>query len=320
MDLTRPKVSVIVATYNQEKYIARTLDSILAQRCNFPYEIVLSDDCSQDNTVKICQEYANRYPEIIRFNSNEENRGLVDNYFDAIRSAQGIYIADCGGDDMWCDPLKLQKQADLLDANPYVVLVHTDWKYYHENSGLLSDSDPTGQRKIWRQPILKGEAYLLPILTRSPNMLIHSCTMMIRKETFLRCDTPDFFSGRKWLCEDLQLFVALSRQGDIAYLPDVTMYYSVDKPSMTSIENPEKTYRFYTSALQLTRALQLRYNIEDKKIQDYYSRVWRYIFTQACTSGNKKMIREALQLRMSMKIRVPLRTRLKMFYYSKILS
>ncbi len=53
----KPKVSVIVLTYNQEKLIGRTLDSILAQKCDFPFEIIVGEDCSTDGTLAVCRDY-----------------------------------------------------------------------------------------------------------------------------------------------------------------------------------------------------------------------------------------------------------------------
>ncbi len=311
MDRTTPKVSVIVATYNQEEYIARTLDSIVAQKCDFPFEIILSDDCSSDNTPVICQQYADKHPGIIRYIHNATNKGLVDNYYDAVRAAQGKYIADCGGDDVWCDPLKLQKEADVLDAHPNVSLVHTNWKYLHEKTGDLTSFDPQQTREYWRKPLLPGSEYLLPLLTRKPNLLIHSCTMMFRKAAFLQYDDPKLFSGRKWLCEDLQLFAAMANAGDIAYLPDITLHYSVDKPSVSSAEDPEKAYRFYNSSLRLTRELQLKYKIPDYQMKEYYSKIWRYVYSQACLCGNRQYIHEIMALRKELDIPIPLRTKIK---------
>jgi glucosyltransferase len=102
------KISVIVATYNQEDTIARTLDSVLMQQCHVPIEIILGEDCSTDGTLAVCQRYADEHPDVIRLIANKQNKGLVDNYFDCMLAAQGKYIADCAGDDFWTDPLKLE--------------------------------------------------------------------------------------------------------------------------------------------------------------------------------------------------------------------
>lgn len=84
-----PKVSVIVCTYNQEQTIARSLESILTQKTDFPYEIILADDCSSDSTPEICADYARRYPDIIRPFLNKRNKGVVDNYFDCVEACRG---------------------------------------------------------------------------------------------------------------------------------------------------------------------------------------------------------------------------------------
>lgn len=123
-----PKVSVIVCTYNQEHSIGRALDSILSQEVSFPYEIILADDCSSDRTPEICKIYQSRHPKIIRLFLNQRNKGIVDNYFDCIEECKGEYIADLAGDDEWIANDKLQKQADILDSDPSIVLCHTGWK------------------------------------------------------------------------------------------------------------------------------------------------------------------------------------------------
>ena len=78
------KISVIVTTYNQEHTIGRTLDSIIKQRCHLPIEIVLGEDCSTDNTRSVCEDYAERYPDVVRLMPKTPNKGLVDNYFDCL--------------------------------------------------------------------------------------------------------------------------------------------------------------------------------------------------------------------------------------------
>jgi glycosyltransferase involved in cell wall biosynthesis len=77
-------VSVIVVTYNQHDSIARTLDSILMQKCRLPIEIVVGDDASTDSTRAVCEDYVRRYPHIVRLMPAAPNKGVVDNYFDCL--------------------------------------------------------------------------------------------------------------------------------------------------------------------------------------------------------------------------------------------
>ena len=123
-------ISVIVATYNQEDTIRRTLDSILMQQCHIPYEIVIGEDCSTDSTRSICEEYVKEHPDTIRLFANKKNKGVINNYIDCILECRGKYIADCAGDDFWTDPLKLEKEVTILETHDDVTLVHTDWNRY----------------------------------------------------------------------------------------------------------------------------------------------------------------------------------------------
>ena len=86
-------VSVIVLAYNQQDSIARTLDSILMQKCRLPIEIVVGDDASTDGTRAVCEDYARRYPDIVRLMPAAPNKGMVDNYFDCMLACRGKYIA-----------------------------------------------------------------------------------------------------------------------------------------------------------------------------------------------------------------------------------
>lgn len=136
--IVEPFVSVLVTTYNHEKYITQAIESILAQKCNFDFEIVIGEDFSKDDTRKICLELQRKYPQNIKLILNSENKGLLRNFCDTMLQCNGKYIAECSGDDFWNDANKLQKQIDILEANPDVVLVHTGWNELHIVENPLS--------------------------------------------------------------------------------------------------------------------------------------------------------------------------------------
>ncbi|WP_051207652.1 glycosyltransferase family 2 protein [Butyrivibrio sp. AE3006] len=112
------KVSVIVATYNQEKYIRHTLESIVTQKTDFAFEALVGDDCSTDGTAEIIKEFATKYPEIIVPYIRDKNLGMYGNIPELMTHAKGEYISIIEGDDYWIDENKLQKQVDFLDNNP----------------------------------------------------------------------------------------------------------------------------------------------------------------------------------------------------------
>ena len=121
MEEKRPMVSVVVLTYNHEKYIKQALDSILMQKVNFDYEILIGDDASTDNTVKILEEYQNKYPNVIKLFLNKTNLGATQNAYNVLMNVKGRYLATCEGDDYWTDVNKLQIQVDYLEKNKDLV-------------------------------------------------------------------------------------------------------------------------------------------------------------------------------------------------------
>lgn len=118
----QPLVSIRVATYNHEKFIAQCIEGILMQRADFPYEVVIGEDCSTDKTREIVLAYEKKYPDMIRVLTSERNIGPARNNLRIQQSCRGKYHAMCEGDDYWIDPLKLQKQVDFMEAHPDVTL------------------------------------------------------------------------------------------------------------------------------------------------------------------------------------------------------
>lgn len=111
-------VSVIVLTYNHELYVRQALDSILMQKTCFDFEIIVGDDCSQDNTRKILKEYKAKYPHKIKLLLYNRNVGGTRNAHIIKTHTRGKYLAALEGDDYWNDEYKLQKQVDYLEENP----------------------------------------------------------------------------------------------------------------------------------------------------------------------------------------------------------
>ncbi len=114
----RPLVSVFVITYKHEQFIGQCLQSIVDQQTNFRFEVIVGEDGSPDSTRQICEEYANKYPNIITLLPAEKNMGAIKNGIRTFKACTGKYIAMCEGDDYWCDNSKLQIQVDFLEANP----------------------------------------------------------------------------------------------------------------------------------------------------------------------------------------------------------
>lgn len=111
------RLSVCITTYNQEPYVAKAIESVLAQETNFDFEIVLGDDHSTDGTATVLAELRDRHPGTIRLILRESNVGSTANFVDTFKRCRGEYVALIDGDDWWTDPRKLQKQVDFLDRH-----------------------------------------------------------------------------------------------------------------------------------------------------------------------------------------------------------
>jgi glycosyltransferase involved in cell wall biosynthesis len=110
-------LSVFMLVYNQEGFISQTLESILHQKTSFPFNIVIGEDCSTDNTRAIIEAYKKQYPDKIKVISSSQNLGLINNFIRTVNHCDGKYIAICDGDDFWTDEHKLQMQVDFLENN-----------------------------------------------------------------------------------------------------------------------------------------------------------------------------------------------------------
>jgi glycosyltransferase involved in cell wall biosynthesis len=133
-----PKVSVMVITYNHERYIAQALDGILLQERDFDIEINVIDDASTDRTQEIVREYQRRHPGLVRCCFGETNLGHIATQLNTYRGFQtlrGQYFAILEGDDYWTDPAKLRTQIRFLDSHPrYVACAHDTLKVHEDGS------------------------------------------------------------------------------------------------------------------------------------------------------------------------------------------
>lgn len=111
------KLNVILITYNQEKFIKQTLETILMQQTTFDYNIIVADDCSTDGTVSIIKQMEQQTEIPFIYLPNDHNLGIMQNYKRAFEFCDAEYIAVMEGDDLWTDKLRLQKHVDFLEEH-----------------------------------------------------------------------------------------------------------------------------------------------------------------------------------------------------------
>ena len=292
-------ISVIVCTYNQQDTIGRTLDSILSQQCHLPIEIVIGEDGSDDDTLSVCLTYQQQHPEVIRILANQPRKGFVRNYFDCLRACRGKYIADCSGDDFWTDASKLEDESLILEQNPSIGIVHTDWQRFDVKTGELSSPSPP--------PYLppRREEMIAAILIPRERPAIHLCTSLYRADWIRQAMEryPRFFDADAYRCEDIQIAFFMARMGDVAYIDRPTLAYSWGGNSVSNPASEEKQFHFWANTTQLSYELANTFLIEDPRLEGFFQSRLHKLLMHAFRSGKSSLRTEALRIQQVLRIK-----------------
>ena len=311
-------ISVIVITYNQERTIGRALDSILNQRCHLPLEIIIGEDASIDGTRKICETYAERFPKVVKLMEKAPNKGIVDNYFDCLLTCKGKFIADCAGDDYWTDPEKLEKEVYILEREPDVTLVHTAWQYLDEQTGETLSAPPT----LFPAPRTDGKKMLEAIITQVEQPVIHLCTSLYRASTILEAYREDtrLFRDKSFQCEDLQVAFTMALRGKIAYLPAITLSYTIGGTSASNRNSPQKQFKFVLGTTYLSHYLCEKHQLRNENINRYFQRRVFALFMHAFRAYDKQLRELAKQCEENWEVTPTLSIRLSGFITSNTIT
>lgn len=122
-------LSILIPTYNHERYILTALNSVLAQKTKYTYEVLVGEDASTDGTRAVLEQYEAKHPHKIKVYYREVNLGAsnapLSNHMDLYNRASGKYVIFLEGDDYWLDENKLSVQIDFLENHPeYIAVAH----------------------------------------------------------------------------------------------------------------------------------------------------------------------------------------------------
>lgn len=202
------KVSVYCLVFNHELYLRDALEGFVTQKTNFDYEVLVHDDASTDGSRAIIEEYAEKYPDIIKPIYQEENqhsKGIPIIQTHIAPRITGEYIAICEGDDYWTDPDKLQLQVDFLDSHPeHTACVHNT---------LLHDLR-TGKKKQMYQHDHDVDISFLEAV-QGGSCCWHTSSVMYRREYIF--NRPEFFQKAKGF-GDYPLAIYLTLSGKVRFL------------------------------------------------------------------------------------------------------
>ncbi|MFS9193610.1 glycosyltransferase [Streptococcus sp. OMI633] len=216
---TTPFVSIICTVFNKEPWLKKTIDSFLAQQTEFAIEIILVDDASSDGSRSIIQDYQENYPNLIRAFYQDENQGIAKTWVAICKEARGYYIARCDGDDFWIDPLKLQKQVNLLASKPDCKWSNTDFDIYDEHGNFVSKAG------FANHTIPLADTYEKMLATRGFTM---ASTWLVDRDLMLEVNQElDLTTSDDTFNLQLELFQRTS----LAYLDEATVAYTINQGS-----------------------------------------------------------------------------------------
>lgn len=230
-----PLVSVRCITYNHEHYIAQALEGFLMQKTTFPFEIVVHDDASTDNTANIIREYEAKFPNIIKPIYETENQySKKDGSLSRIlnNACKGKYIALCEGDDYWIDENKLQIQIDFLENNNEYGFCYTKCKILNQKNNRFRGEMGNGH-------ISFKDIFL--------NYDIPTATIVYKNDLYKEYFRFKETNGKKWIVGDYPLSLWFSLNSKIKFFPKEMSVYRVLENSASHFVNFTELENFKTS-------------------------------------------------------------------------
>lgn len=213
MEANEIDVSVYMLTYYHEKYLRQAIESVLSQETHYKFELVISDDYSQDGTRAILEEYEKKYPDIIRVNYNDHNIGIPSNIFKARSMCRGRYITVLSGDDYWIRKDKLEIETKFLDEHEKYVALFNGIELRMDDSEMPYDKVPRDRTMLNREYTLEDYEKCVPLGTHG----------FFMRNYFLTEEGRDYFAQARQISEfvdDAVDEVLILRKGPV-YLLDI---------------------------------------------------------------------------------------------------
>jgi glycosyltransferase involved in cell wall biosynthesis len=227
--VTIPKVSVLIPTYNYARYLPEAIESILAQDFR-DFELLISDDCSKDNSAEVIARFAARDSRI-RFQIHSKNLGMVENWNWCLSQARGEYIKYVFGDDKLTNRQALGRLVELLETNAAVVLAVSARAVIDANSIVAEVWDDLGSPGLYQ-----GHEIIARCWERNSCNLIGEPSVVL----FRRRDADRGFDVTYRQIVDLEMWFHLLEKGDLAYTPEALCCFRKHELQQTEVNQVNK--------------------------------------------------------------------------------
>lgn len=282
-------LSVIIISYNQEKYIQEAIDSVLNQKTKYEYEVLLADDCSPDNTKEVLKEYQKKYPDKIKVLPRKSNLGANKNIMDAYLKCKGKYVTVLEGDDYWNNENKIQIQIDFLESHPEYIGISHIQEGRDNNKKILG----------YFPERLKEDFVINDLEDLLENEKIYSFTATIHKNIFLETKhrkNVEYLHTLDSTISDAQMCEYLLTLGKIYVLKEAFMVYRLrNNDGNSNFNSSYKVNEIQFRFLKIYKAEEEFYKYKYsyyKKIKNCYSLGVAYDLCKFNFKGIKKFNKE----------------------------
>jgi glycosyltransferase involved in cell wall biosynthesis len=271
----QPLVSAALITFQHRRYLAAALDGVLAQQTDFPFEVVIGDDCSTDGAVDLLRDYQRRHPDKIKLLLAQRNLGAYTgtgrlNLIQVLDACRGKYVALLECDDCWTDPTKLQRQIDLMEQDATIALCHHRVQILDERQNAS---------RLSHYPFHSPRVTLAEVLRRTSNMF-YTGSIVFRTAAFP--GLPEQFF--KLQLADWPLILLLLQSGDAVLVDrDMGLYRQHAGGHWTNKQRAWQNWQL----LRMAKVLQRYFAPREQRQFEFL--VWsrRFVLGQSLSQTNK---------------------------------
>ena len=268
-----------MVTYNQQNYISQAIESVLNQKTTFSFQLIISEDCSTDNTFQICKKYADLNTGRILLIQNKTNLGLARNYEKAFNACSGKYVAILEGDDYWIDEGKIQKEVDMMESDTGIGLVHAASYLLFEDSGKLV-APP--KKMIASNEKKQGNIYELLIRDN----FIYSATVLFRRSLLVEKINFKYFVDNNVRTIDYAIWLGISKHSRVCFLKDIVGVYRVRSTSISNRTSVKAQEIFFHTVRLIVDYYLNKYPVEGFSILDFDNKVNEWLYSKSLTYGD----------------------------------
>lgn len=295
-----PLVSVLMITYNHADNIRRAIEGVMAQKTDFPFELIVGEDASQDETRQICFEMQKKYPERIRVLWSESNVNAISGNGRRVRrAARGEFLAYCEGDDVWIRPDKLQRQIDFLRQNPSVgvCLGGTEVEFVADGKIEPFPYGGKGERIVDGKTFVKtflgngdfGDFSYTPSCFQTSGYAFRRSAATAAQSAF-----PEAYRWN-WCFNDLILLTTVAMVSDVGFVLDGLSRYRMTGTNATATQGANllldgRLYNIYLRTQGLGASFDEALKVDARRIRRHLGR----IFT-ALPPGEQRQMAERIE-------------------------